>query len=151
MKCNLECPYSKWNGTNPNGTKSIICKSRNWFMDSSDDCIERFTEEDIQQLINRYGSSPTHERYKIFKQVDGDDEGNIFVTEDVIVDLDQAPTDGSNAVALTLTEICELLNTNELLLKKIDNLTNYIQKRHREVPIDDCVEKLNAIMDGKIK
>ena len=150
MKCNLECPYSEWIGTNPNGTKSIACNSRNWYMNSSDDCIERYTEKDIQKLINIYGS-PNKERYKVFKQVDGDDDGNIFVTEEVIVDLDQAPTDGSNAVALTLTEICELLNNNELSLKKLDNLTNYLQKRHRDVPLDDCVEKLNAIMDGEIK
>ena len=50
MKCNINCPYSKYNGKNRDGTQDIICHSRNWYMDSSKDCIEGYTEEQMEQL-----------------------------------------------------------------------------------------------------
>ena len=53
MKCNLECPFAKYNGRNHDGTQDIICTSANWFRDSSDDCIEGYTEKKNGILKNK--------------------------------------------------------------------------------------------------
>jgi len=104
MKCNINCPYSKYNGKNRNGTQDIICHSAKWFMDSSKDCIEGYTEEQMEQLKKLY-PSPPKERYRVFTDIEN--------KEEVIVDLDEIPTDDYNVVRLSLEEVCDLLNKQD--------------------------------------
>lgn len=44
----------------------------------------------------------------------------------------------------------ELNNSNKLLIEKIDNLTNYIARRNRDKPLDEVVDMINKISEGKI-
>ena len=127
MKCNLECPFSKYNGRNHDGTQSIICTSRNWFRDSSDDCIEGYTEKQMEQLKKRY-PTPPKERYRVF--IEGETGDN------VIVDLDEIPTD-SNVVSLTLEDTCQRLNEQDQEIKELE-------KANKDY--DDAINEISDIL-----
>lgn len=115
MNCNLECPFAKYNGRNHDGTQDIICTRRNWFRNSSDDCIEGYTEKQMELLKRKYPSHPK-ERYRVF--IEGETGDN------VIVDMDEIPTD-SNVVSLTLEDTCQRLNEQD---QEIEELTNFKNK-----------------------
>ena len=123
MNCNLECPFAKYNGRNHDGTQDIICTRRNWFMNSSDDCIEGYTEKEMELLKRKYPSHPK-ERYRVF--IEGETGDN------VIVDMDEIPTD-SNVVSLTLEDTCQRLNEQDQrigeLEKKITKIEEIIDNR----------------------
>ena len=120
MKCNLECPFAKYNGRNHDGTQNIICTSENWFRDSSDDCIKGYTEKQMELLKRKYLSHPK-ERYRVFTEGETGDN--------VIVDLDEIPTD-SNVVSLTLEDTCQRLNEQD---QRIEELEKELEKE----PLDD--------------
>lgn len=111
MNCNLECPFAKYNGRNYDGTEDIICTRRNWFRNSSDDCIEGYTEKEMELLKRKYPSHPK-ERYRVF--IEGETGDN------VIVDLDEIPTD-SNVVSLTLEDTCQRLNEQDQKIKELEH------------------------------
>ena len=76
MKCNYKCPYAKPNGKNVDGTQSIVCEARNWFVTEKDDCVEKYTEEDIQVITKIFGK-PRRLRYKLFRDLMNKDDWSI--------------------------------------------------------------------------
>lgn len=45
-------------------------------------------------------------------------------------------------------DVVSLEKENKRLIKMLDNVANYMQKQHKEVPIDDFVEWWNKIVIG---
>jgi len=101
MKCNLECPYSKPNGRNDDGSQGIICKSRRWYMSDSDDCIEGYTEETMEDLRRIIGK-PMHKIFRVFTEIPTNEKRIVnMVTNE----------------QLTLEDACDLLNEKENEIK----------------------------------
>lgn len=46
---------------------------------------------------------------------------------------------------------CELYKKNQQLIKMLDNVANYMQKQHEDMPIDDFVEWWNEIATEGLK
>ena len=103
MKCNLKCPYSKPNGKNEDGSQSIICEERRWYMSDSDDCIQNYTEDTIKEL-RRICGKPHHRIFRVFTEIP--------TNEKVIVNM-------ITNEQLTIEEACDLLNEKENEIKSL--------------------------------